>query len=446
MADANPPIRGKKPKKRAVKPEVKDKILERVAREEKALRIVERLIDNPVSSQLLQKSLRYINQSVYNDIVEERSIEKHCGYPICKNQLPKIIKKQTYAINARLNKVYKLEERNKFCSSKCYTYSRNIRDQLLSEPVWLVSKSAHADIEMTPLEVEETDDEELPKNQKIDDKHLHEEEEVRKHVIIREHANLKQDISTKPSLAVVKSTKNVVESVENQFSWLNLEEDDSLSEDETDRINHIPDLSFIESIKHCLTQWRTSQSSSFLSGTQSAVPSPDEVEVDDFEEDLLDDDLRISNIENKAPMPDISELKSESIEVKESSVPRQPDPVVHLPKVDSVNQVQLRQSIVVSKLQPAIDRILCKTNFSYGDMSAVIIKLVSFLNISSVNCMFTEKQSVVISAITLSLAYPLLPAFHCSFSQNQFDKYLIKQANELIPRDSEFYELCDIFR
>ena len=74
MSDTIPPIRGKKKKKqqpaapqnkkREVAPEVRDKILERVAREEKALRIVERLIDNPVSIQLLTKSLRYGGQLV----------------------------------------------------------------------------------------------------------------------------------------------------------------------------------------------------------------------------------------------------------------------------------------------------------------------------------------------------------------------------------------------
>lgn len=64
MPDTEAPIRGKKKKpaskakKREVAPEVKDKILERVAREEKALRIVERLIDNPVSMKLLIKCLR----------------------------------------------------------------------------------------------------------------------------------------------------------------------------------------------------------------------------------------------------------------------------------------------------------------------------------------------------------------------------------------------------
>ena len=444
MAEANPPIRGKKPKKRTVNPEVKDKILERVAREEKALRIVERLIDNPVSQQLLNKSLRFINQSVYNDIVEERSIIKNCGYPLCQNSLPKVIRKQTYAINAKLNKVYKLEERNMFCSSTCYSYSRNLRDQLSIEPVWLISKSAHSNIKIVPLKPEESDDEELPRNRKIDEKHLHEEVESKTPVTIKEHACPASEIQ--PSPREIKPMDNIMESVQGQFSWLDLNDKDEDSEDESETTNRVPELSFVGTIRHCLTQWRTSQSSDYLSGSLSTVTTSDDLEDDDDLEGLLDDDLRISQIENKAPLPDISDLKDDSIKIEENSAPKEPVSVIHLPKIDSINQVQQRQSIVISKLQPAIEKILCKTNFRYGEVSSVMIKLVSYLNISSLNCMFTEKQSLVISAILLSLSFPLLSVLKESFNEKQFNRFLWEQVNDFVPEEKEFLELCNLFR
>ena len=76
------------------------------------------------------------------------------------------------------------------------------------EPVWLMPKSAHKTIQIMPTKDATTprqpDQEELPKNRKIDDSHLHEEEELPKITTIRE---------CKPS--TVEKTKPVSDITEN---------------------------------------------------------------------------------------------------------------------------------------------------------------------------------------------------------------------------------------
>lgn len=80
--------------------------------------------------------LIYIDQSHYNDIVEERAITSLCGYPFCHVTLGEI-PKQKYHISVAQNKVYDITERKSFCSNKCYKSSLFLREQILTTPLWV---------------------------------------------------------------------------------------------------------------------------------------------------------------------------------------------------------------------------------------------------------------------------------------------------------------------
>lgn len=80
--------------------------------------------------------LIHINQLHYDDIVEERSIVKLCGYPLCDDSL-KTIPKQQFIISTAQNKVYDITERKKFCSNKCFKSSVYLREQILTSPLWV---------------------------------------------------------------------------------------------------------------------------------------------------------------------------------------------------------------------------------------------------------------------------------------------------------------------
>lgn len=78
----------------------------------------------------------HINQSHYDDIVEERSIVKLCGYPLCDDSLKDIPKRQ-FIISTAQNKVYDITERKKFCSNKCFKSSEYLKEQILTSPLWV---------------------------------------------------------------------------------------------------------------------------------------------------------------------------------------------------------------------------------------------------------------------------------------------------------------------
>lgn len=78
----------------------------------------------------------HLNQAHYDDIIEERSIVKLCGYPLCNITLGNIPKQQ-YIIASSQNKVYDITERKKFCSNKCYKSSVYLKEQILTTPLWV---------------------------------------------------------------------------------------------------------------------------------------------------------------------------------------------------------------------------------------------------------------------------------------------------------------------
>lgn len=111
------------------------KIRKQVACEEKAFRVVERLIENPISEEFLLDACQFIAPHHYEDIVEERAITKTCGYPVCSKPLTNILK-QKYHISTRDNKVYDITERKNYCSNQCYKASKHLQLQISTTPLW----------------------------------------------------------------------------------------------------------------------------------------------------------------------------------------------------------------------------------------------------------------------------------------------------------------------
>jgi len=103
---------------------------------DKALQIVTDFSEGTISEHVLLDNLKFINQEHYQDIVEERAINKLCGYPICPKPLENIPSKQ-YHISTTLNKVFDITDRKNFCSNLCYKASKFLKDQVLTSPLWL---------------------------------------------------------------------------------------------------------------------------------------------------------------------------------------------------------------------------------------------------------------------------------------------------------------------
>ncbi|XP_078741034.1 putative RNA polymerase II subunit B1 CTD phosphatase RPAP2, partial [Lampetra fluviatilis] len=107
----------------------------RLSCEELAQRAVERLLERDVTAgELLECGSRML-PSHYEDVVEERSIEHLCGYPLCSNTLVNV-PKQRYAISVRSNRVYDITRRKSFCSNFCMRASNSFLTQIPSSPMW----------------------------------------------------------------------------------------------------------------------------------------------------------------------------------------------------------------------------------------------------------------------------------------------------------------------
>ncbi|XP_066157009.1 RNA polymerase II subunit B1 CTD phosphatase Rpap2 isoform X2 [Euwallacea fornicatus] len=102
----------------------------------RAIKIVEFSIEGKLRSEVFTRCLPFINQSHYQDIVEERAITKLCGYSLCGKHIPDMPKKQ-YFISTKSNKVYDITERKNFCSNFCYKASLHIKKQIDNNPLWL---------------------------------------------------------------------------------------------------------------------------------------------------------------------------------------------------------------------------------------------------------------------------------------------------------------------
>ncbi|XP_052790095.1 putative RNA polymerase II subunit B1 CTD phosphatase RPAP2 [Mya arenaria] len=132
--------------------ELRRKIEYKVACEERAHKIVERLIDNPISQDTLLNAVQLITPSHYEDITVERAIAKLCGYPLCQNNLEKILK-QRYIISTKTNTVYDIETRKNFCSSQCLKASHHLEKQISSDPVWSRKNLPPRKIQLLPIDL-----------------------------------------------------------------------------------------------------------------------------------------------------------------------------------------------------------------------------------------------------------------------------------------------------
>ncbi|KAG1969245.1 putative RNA polymerase II subunit B1 CTD phosphatase rpap2 [Pimephales promelas] len=116
---------------------IKEALRQKLELERRALNVVERLVEeDSVTDQFLIDCAWYITSINYKDTVEERSIAKLCGYPVCPNKLTNVPAQQ-FKISTKTNKVYDITERKCFCCNFCYKASKCFEFQISKTPLWL---------------------------------------------------------------------------------------------------------------------------------------------------------------------------------------------------------------------------------------------------------------------------------------------------------------------
>ncbi|CAG5896934.1 unnamed protein product [Menidia menidia] len=116
--------------------ELKEKLREKFELERRAVKVVERLLEDSVTEDFLLDCAKLMTPANYKDTIEERFIAKMCGYPICSDKLVKI-PTQKYKISTKTNRVYDITERKCFCSNFCYKASKEFELQISKTPLWV---------------------------------------------------------------------------------------------------------------------------------------------------------------------------------------------------------------------------------------------------------------------------------------------------------------------
>ncbi|XP_043244720.1 putative RNA polymerase II subunit B1 CTD phosphatase Rpap2 isoform X2 [Amphibalanus amphitrite] len=107
--------------------------------DQRALHIVELLIEPVINPVWLLHQLQFIDQQHYDDVIEERSCTGCCGYPLCANRLGRVAEHQ-FHISTITNRIYDMSERKKYCSNACFRASRHLKPQIQTSPLWLRDK------------------------------------------------------------------------------------------------------------------------------------------------------------------------------------------------------------------------------------------------------------------------------------------------------------------
>ncbi|XP_019482531.1 PREDICTED: putative RNA polymerase II subunit B1 CTD phosphatase RPAP2 isoform X1 [Hipposideros armiger] len=129
------------------KAELEETVRKKTEFERKALHIVEQLLEENITEEYLRECGMFITPAHYSDVVDERSIIKLCGYPICQKKLG-IVPKQKYKISTKTNKVYDITERKCFCSNFCYKASKFFEAQIPTTPVWVREEERHPSFQL----------------------------------------------------------------------------------------------------------------------------------------------------------------------------------------------------------------------------------------------------------------------------------------------------------
>lgn len=91
--------------------------------------------EDSVSAATLIKVARWLQPQTYDEIVEERSVQSMCGYPLCSNAPEE--QESRYRISLSQRKVFDQSERMSYCSLACLQKSRYYAMQLSEDPVWV---------------------------------------------------------------------------------------------------------------------------------------------------------------------------------------------------------------------------------------------------------------------------------------------------------------------
>eukprot|EP00124_Ichthyophonus_hoferi_P000383 Ihof_evm22s13 gene=Ihof_evmTU22s13 len=92
-----------------------------------------------VDKYVLADAAKYLRPVDYAEVVEERAVDKRCGYPLCSNTLDDQ-RKGKYKVSLQDRRVYDQEIVGKYCCNSCHVASDFYSSRLIEVALWLRSK------------------------------------------------------------------------------------------------------------------------------------------------------------------------------------------------------------------------------------------------------------------------------------------------------------------
>ncbi|XP_053601929.1 putative RNA polymerase II subunit B1 CTD phosphatase RPAP2 [Plodia interpunctella] len=376
----------KKPSKieEMTKEQIREAIVKKRECNAKAQIIVESLLEKDVTESYLLQCLPDINQSHFEDIIEERAIIHLCGYPICQNSLSvKDIPKQKYRISMKTNKVYDITARKSFCSNSCYKAATFVKNQMLTSPLWFREYEEIPTFQLVPLDTA---------------------------------GSLGQEVD----VALLEKIK--VKSEKNQFSSINDFATASLNE-MTDTGSELNNIDAKEIIQNVDGNMENSKDSSL---TDSNVINNDHIELSNGQDNQNNDINKGNpNVHTKKPNP--SNIVGDIVEKPERKI----DPIL-AQTPESTPKPQNKPKTVIKKRQPVVTALTIEVEKCLAEWFTLDTTLLLFGE-EKVKEMVTDKGECIkeyLNNYANSIAH----------NSNTYDQYqaLCKKLNMLELEDRRF--------
>ncbi|NWI75732.1 RPAP2 phosphatase, partial [Dryoscopus gambensis] len=443
--------------------------------EKKALSIVEQLLEEDITEEFLLNCGKYIAPSHYKDIVDERSIIKRCGYPLCQNKLENV-PKQKYRISTKTNRVYDITERKCFCSNFCYRASKYFEAQISKSPVWMREEEKSPDIELLKEgqsgqsgeevklrdEVIKASDIENPRissdpcesasHDTASDSSTDTEQEFVSSVLpgsqsssasVVQQLHRKSILKKKHAQKVHASRKtedaDVVEATEQLSHCISSanQETEELDEDDLDTADDLNTVAVGES------ENTLNYSLPFTGPGGIAKPVPSYEKLKEETEFL---ELRVKEFyEGKYTLAEEAVTQAQAGEHPSKDKDDQQEDLT-FPLVDSNAQTQIRKRIVLEKLTKALSAVLGPLQIASGDVYTELKNLVKTFRLTNRNIIHKMPEWTLIAIVLLSVLSQTTPLFKNTQTSPIYTQFLTTLLEELHFKNEDLESLTRIFR
>nr|XP_020662810.1 putative RNA polymerase II subunit B1 CTD phosphatase RPAP2 isoform X3 [Pogona vitticeps] len=406
-------------------------IRKKIECERKALQVVECLLEDGITEDFLLDCGKLITPAHYKDVVEERSIIKLCGYPICQNRLQNVLK-QRYQISTKTNKVYDITERKCFCSNFCYRASKYFENQISPSPVWLRDEERPPDIELLQQGARGHSGKEV-KLVDEDIKPLDIENPVPEATLSDSGSD-----SESSSDAEQEFVSSVLQENLPKISPASCEKED-LDEDDLDGADLLKAAAFEEDSFNSFDP-----PSPFKGSSTAAKPLPS---YEKLKEETSQMKLKVREFYQGKFTSAEEDLAAQSEkEQRHSSTEDDQQWIPVLPLVDSSAQQQIRTRIVLEKLQKVLPVVLGPLRIPLGDVYSEMKNLVKTFRLTNTNIIHKTPVWTLIAIVLLSVLSENIPMFASCQQNRGYTQFLATLLEELHFKHEDFESLTGIFK